>query len=128
MKVSSSSSNDDGNDGDDDGDDSDGGDDNNGGNNGANGETYGASGSQRGGAISTNLNYYATQDPNSSDIYLSGHDNYSRGYQSFESHMYGLSLASGQQLERSTSSTGFFTYRKDNYDDNFMHHRNSMSK
>ena len=107
MRVLSSSSSDDGEDGDDN-DDSDGGDgggggdDNNEGNNSADGGTYGVT-------------------------------------YSLEGHMQMLSLASGQhygvtyvhdyisQLDRSTStSIGLSTYRRDDYDDDFMSHRNSM--
>ena len=97
MKVLSSSSSDDGDDNDD-GKDSDGDDDNIGGNNSTDGETY-----------------------------------------NFEGHMQGLSLISSQhygvtyvhdyipQLERSTStSIGLSTYSRDDYDDDFVSHRNSM--
>ena len=61
------------------------------------------------------------------------------GANSLEGHMQGLSLTSGQhydvtyiydyrpQLERSTStSISLSTYRKDDYDDDFVLHRNSM--
>ena len=90
--------------------------------------------------MSWDPNYNATQDPNSSDDYSSGQDNYSRGYYSLECHMQGLDLTSCQhygvrygcghrpQLERSAStSTSFSTYRRDNYDDDFVPHHNSMS-
>jgi len=126
VRVLSSSSCDDGED-DNDGDDSDSDDaddDNNGGNNGAYGGTYGVGGSQR---VCRQIQMIITQDLNSSDDYSSGYDNYSRSYLSLESHM--LGLTSGQQLERSTNtSTGFSTYCRNNYDDDFVSHRNSMWK
>ena len=123
VRVLSSSSSDDGEDTDDadDNDGSDGGNDNNG------ATTMLMEGlmmlveANEVGAMSTNPNYYTTQDLNSSNDYLSGHDNYSRGYQSLESHMHSLSLTSGQQLERSASiRTGFSIYCMDNYDDDFV--------
>ena len=100
MRVLSSSSTDDGDDGDDndDSDDDYGVDDNNEGNNSADGGTY-----------------------------------------SLEGHMQMLSLTSGQyygvtyvhdyrlQLKRFTStSIGLSTYRRDDYNDDFVPHRNSM--
>ena len=48
---------------------------------------------------------------------------------SFESHMQGLGLISGQQLKKfASTSTNFSTYHKDNYNDDVVSHRNSMWK
>ena len=68
-------------------------------------------------------------------------NNVGGGTYSLEGHMQGLSLTSGQdygvryvhdyrpQLERYTStSIGLSTYRRDNYDNDFVPHRNSMWK
>ena len=99
-----------GSDGDDDGD---GGDDDGGyrGDGSNDEETHGVGGSQRGGAMTGDSEYYTTQDTdhggragisqqhrhlnrlvdlNSSDDYSSGHDNYSHSYHSLEGHLQGL--------------------------------------
>jgi len=83
VRILSSSSTVDGEDGVDDNDDDrnnddDGDNDYNEGNNDAYGGTYGVGGSQRGGVMPWDPNYYATEDSNSSYNYSSGHDSYSR--------------------------------------------------
>ena len=85
------------------------GDDNNKGNNDADRGTYGVADSQRVSAISWDLKY------------------------SLEGHMQDLSLTYDHghrpQLYRSTStSTSFSTYHRDDYNDDFIPHRNSMWK
>jgi len=97
------------------GDDVGGDDDNNGGNDSVDGGTYGVGGNQRGGAMSWESNYYATQcthyggrlgisqqrshldrliDLSSNGDYSSRHDNYSQGYHNLEGHMHELRLTS----------------------------------
>ena len=95
-RILSSSSNDECEDGDDDGSDDD--DNNNGGNNGTDGRTYSLEGQIQGLDLTSGQHYGVKYD----------YDNRS-------------------QLERSANtSIGFSAYRKDDYDDDVMPHRNSM--